>query len=141
MDPLGLSASVAGFLSLAIEVTKILNAYVNDVKDAPQEASELNTKATILSDVLEKLIEILRSDDVEATTFDDQSLLFLVVKSCDRHMNFVYKKIAKLRNTDKVKALMGRVLWPFQKDACLQSIETLHQYAQTLQHLLVVSNW
>lgn len=139
MEALGLSSSVAGFLSLAIELSKILNTYINDVKDAPQEASELSTKVSILSHVLEKSVDILRSDNMETNTFDEQSLLFSVVKSCEHHVNFVYKKLAKLRNIDKV-ASMRRVLWPFQKDVCLQSIETLHRYAQTLRHLLIVSN-
>jgi hypothetical protein len=142
MDPLNLSASVAGFLGLAIEVTKILSSYVSDVKDASQEASELNTKVSILSHVLRELVDILQSDNMKATTFDEQSLLFSVVNSCEGHLKCVYKKLAKLqvRDTDKIKALMGRVSWPFQKDACLQSIETLHRYSQTLQHLLLVSN-
>lgn len=95
---------------------------------------------SILSHVLETLVDILRSDDAEATTFDEQSLLFSVVNSCERHVKFVYKKIAKLRDPDKVKALMGRFSWSFQKDACLHSINTLHRYTQTLQHLLVLSN-
>jgi K+-transporting ATPase A subunit len=140
MDPLSLSASVASFLGLAIEVTKILNAYLNDVNDASQEASELNTKVSLLSHVLEKLVDILQSDDMEAITFGEHSLLFSVISSCKRHVKLVYKHLAKLRDTNKVKALIGRVSWPFQKDDCLRSIETLHRYTQTLEHLLIVSN-
>ncbi|KAI5787945.1 hypothetical protein FPQ18DRAFT_68253 [Pyronema domesticum] len=109
MDPLSLSAGVAGFLGLAIEVTKILNAYIKDVNDAPKETSELKTKVSILSHVLEKLVDILQSDDVEAITFGEQSLLFSVVSSCERHVKLVYKNLAKLRDANKVKALIGRV--------------------------------
>ncbi|KAI5814530.1 hypothetical protein BZA77DRAFT_345631 [Pyronema omphalodes] len=140
MDPVGFAASVAGLVSLAIEVTKILNAYVHDVKDAPQEASELNTKVTVLSHVLRKLVDTLQSDDMQAVTIDEHSFLSSVVSSCEHHVKFVYKNIAKLRDTSKVKALMGRVSWPFQKEECLRSIETLHRYTQTVEHLLAISN-
>ncbi|KAI5814506.1 hypothetical protein BZA77DRAFT_345612 [Pyronema omphalodes] len=140
MDPLSVSASVAGFMGLAIQVTKILNAYVNDVKDAPQEASELNTKVSMLIHVLEKVVDTLQSDEMEAITIDEQSVLSSVVSSCEHHVKLVYKNLAKLRDTNKVKALIGRASWPFKKEDCLRSIETLHRYTQTFEHLLVVSN-
>lgn len=41
MDPLSISAGVAGFLSLAIEISKILTAYVGDARSAPEEACNL----------------------------------------------------------------------------------------------------
>ncbi|KAI5814505.1 hypothetical protein BZA77DRAFT_97506 [Pyronema omphalodes] len=140
MDPLSVSASVAGFMGLAIQVTKILNAYVNDVKDAPQEASELNTKVSMLIHVLEKVVDTLQSDDMETITIDKHSVLYYVISSCEHHVKLVYKNLVRLRGTNKVKASKGRVSWPLKKEDCLRRIETLHRYTQTFEYLLVVSN-
>ncbi|CCX33627.1 hypothetical protein FPQ18DRAFT_91166 [Pyronema domesticum] len=69
MDLLGLSASIASFLSLAIELSKMPTNYSNTVKSAPQEVSGLTIEVEALSHVLEKLVEILRNDDPDINTF------------------------------------------------------------------------
>jgi hypothetical protein len=38
MDPFSISTGVAGFLSLAIELTEIIGGYIGDVKSAPEDA-------------------------------------------------------------------------------------------------------
>ncbi|KAI5814511.1 hypothetical protein BZA77DRAFT_283487, partial [Pyronema omphalodes] len=140
MDPLSFSASVAGLLSIAIEVTEILTAYGHDVKDAPKDASELNIKVSILCNVLEALVSTLRSDNTQTITIGEQSFLYCVISSCELHVKLIYKNIMKLRDTNTLKALKGRLSWPFQKEECLRSIQTLHQYSQTIGQLLVLSN-
>ncbi|KAI5812827.1 hypothetical protein BZA77DRAFT_346729 [Pyronema omphalodes] len=144
MDPLSLSASAAGLLSLAIEVTKILTGYISAVKSAPQDASELNTEMLALCHILEKLVEILRSDDDigidSEASFNDQSVLRSVISVCQEHITTVYKRIAKLRSTDKISRLVERMVWPLKKDECQQSVRVVHRYVQTLQVLLVASN-
>lgn len=82
MDPITLSASVAGFLSLAIKITKILGSYVTNVQSAPAEARELTTQVTALCHVLETVVNVLRSDDIEATSFERPSVLFSVIQAC-----------------------------------------------------------
>jgi hypothetical protein len=49
MDPVSLSTSIAGFLSLAIQLSKILANYSNTVNSAPQEVSGLTIKVEALS--------------------------------------------------------------------------------------------
>ncbi|KAI5786234.1 hypothetical protein FPQ18DRAFT_308786 [Pyronema domesticum] len=122
MDPLSLSASAAGLLSLAIEVTKILTSYTSAVKSAPQDASELNTEILALGHILEKLVEILRIDHDAGTgggtSFDEQSVLRSVMSACQEHIAAVYKRVAKLHSTDKVSSLVERMVWPLKKDEC-----------------------
>jgi hypothetical protein len=71
MDPLSISASVAGFLGLAIELKRIISTYVSDVKSAPQEAHELSVEVLALSHVLETLDELLQGEDLDETSLDD----------------------------------------------------------------------
>lgn len=140
MDPLSFSASVAGLLSLAIEVTKTLKTFISDVKAAPQEAKDLNLEISLISTVLERLVDVLRSDDTEGTTFDQQCLLYSVITACQSSITNLYKKLSKLRSCDKLTERLAWMKWPFQKDECQQSIQALHRYTQTLNVLLAVSN-
>jgi hypothetical protein len=65
MDPLSISAGVAGFLSLAIEISKILTAYVGSVKSAPEEAQQLLQEVSALYNVSKQLAQVLRNDEVK----------------------------------------------------------------------------
>jgi hypothetical protein len=139
MDPLSLSASVAGLLSLALEVTKTLHAYISDVKSAPQDACELETEVSALCHSLETIVGMLRSEDVEGKAFDDQSILRSVISACQGHIESILKMVSKLRSIGKA----GPMAWmagPFKKDECQRSIQTLHPYVQTLQVLPIASN-
>jgi hypothetical protein len=53
MDAFTISTGVAGFLSLALEISKILKAYVDGVKSAPEEARNLLVEVTALCHALE----------------------------------------------------------------------------------------
>jgi hypothetical protein len=108
MDPLSLSASIAGLLSLSLEVTKILTNFLSTVKSAPSEANSLTTEVTALSQVLETLVEVLRSDDSEVTTFDEQSILCSIISACQEHIGSLFKTITKLRSVETA-GVLGRL--------------------------------
>lgn len=142
MDTLSLSTGAAGLLSLAIEVTRILHNYISGVRSAPQDASELNTEDSALCHVLVTLVEDLRNNDIntKGKAFDDQSILRAVITECQKLIAAVYKKISKLKSTDKTAVLIARITWPFQKEEYQEAVRTLHRYVQTLQVLLIASN-
>jgi hypothetical protein len=139
MDPLSISASVAGFLGLAIELKRIISTYVSDVKSAPQEAHELSVEVSALSHVLETLDELLQGEDLDETSFGRQSILHSVVSACHEHFLVIRKRLSNLRGK-KVKGIMARIAWPLQKEECQQSILVLHRYVQTVEVLLIASN-
>jgi hypothetical protein len=139
MNPLSLSASIAGLLSLSLEVTKILTNFLSTVKSAPSEANSLTTEVTALSQVLETLVEILRSDDSEVTTFDEQSILCSIISACQEHIGSLFKTITKLRSGE-MAGVLGRLAWPYKKEDCLNSAQILHRYVRTPQVLLIKSN-
>ncbi|KAI5815433.1 hypothetical protein BZA77DRAFT_344906 [Pyronema omphalodes] len=146
MDPLSLSASIAGLISLTIEVTKIISEYRSGFKNAPKEASELSTEVAALHHVLETALEILINEysNSEDTTFDEKNILFSIVDACEEHMNVIHTKMAKLqagiKGAAKFPLLMARLKWPFEREDCQQSIQIIHRYVQTLQVLLIASN-
>jgi hypothetical protein len=156
-DPLSLAASVSGFLSLTIELTKIIRAYIAAAKSAPQEASELTTELSALSHVLDTLVDILESDDFDVTSssFDKKSILRSIISASQNHVAAINQKLRKQmqhgkqdkksksaasRCVDKIAELAAQMTWLFQRDECREIVQTLHRYVQTLQVLPIASN-
>lgn len=139
MDPLSLSASAAGLMGLATEITKIIGGYISGVNSASQDALKLTIEVDVLCHVLKLLNEILRGDEVGGT-FHSQSILRSVLDACQGHVTIVYKKLAKLNSANKATVFMGKIAWPFHKDECQQCSQALHRYTQTLQVLVMASN-
>jgi hypothetical protein len=140
-DPLSVSASVAGSLSLALEITKILSAYVSDVKSAPDDARTLLTEITALCHALDQLINLLRND--VKGNFAPISALYVVIMACQEHIQDLYKKMKKLQlQKNSLKGIIDRtVKWPLNKDEYRSTLATLQRFAQTFQFSLTISNW
>jgi hypothetical protein len=94
MDPFTLSTGVAGFLSLALEISKILGAYVSDYKSAREDAKDLITEVDTLCHMLDQLVRFLRND--AKCNFQPTSALCLVIKSCQEQIQDLYKKLGKI---------------------------------------------
>jgi hypothetical protein len=87
MDPLSISAAVAGFLSLAMDISKILKDYIDGVQTAHEDAQNLLKEVAVLCHVLEKLVQFLRSEDlVKGKRFDKTSVLLLAADTCQRRL-------------------------------------------------------
>ncbi|KAI5813238.1 hypothetical protein BZA77DRAFT_128768 [Pyronema omphalodes] len=152
MDPLSIAASVSGFLSLSIELSKILGAYISAAKSAPKEASDMMTEVSSLCQVLDILVDTLDSDDCEFSVFENDSVLCTIIRECQTLVVGLHKKLSKktqegkqgrqsrFRSVDKIMEVMEQFKWPFQKEECQERVQTLHKYVQTLQVLLISSN-
>jgi hypothetical protein len=144
MDPFTISTGLAGFLSLAFEITKILTAYVSDVKSAPEEARGLLSEVSALCNVLDQLVNFLRND--VKGNFTLSSALYVAIMACQTHIGELYKKIEKLqiRSSDgKISKIINRttIAWPFLKDEYQSTLVALHRFAQTFQFSLSIKNW
>lgn len=80
MDPLSICAGVAGFLSLAVEISKILSVYIGDAKSAPKEAQCLLMEVDSLCLVLDQLVKLLREDVKD--DFKETSALLTIITAC-----------------------------------------------------------
>lgn len=143
MDPFTISTGVAGLLSLAMEITKILSAYISDVKSAPEDAQNILTKVESLCYVLEQLVQFLRKDAKTLGKFESTSALCMVINSCQAQVQDLYQKLEQLqiRSDSKVKGFIDRVKWPFRTEEYQSTVATLHQFVQIFQFSLQISNW
>jgi cell division control protein 24 len=94
-DPLSIAASVAGLISLANEIGKIIASYVSSVKSAPDDAERLRTELTALSFGLEQMRKFLLQEELDAS-FDDTSFLASVLGFTSACIKELYKKLSTL---------------------------------------------
>ena len=144
MDPISLSASIAGLCSLSIEVIKLLHGYITGVKSAPDEAQKLHMELSLLTSVLDKLVLFLRSEDMKGNNFEQTSTLTMVYRICRERMSDLYRKMEHFDKSKKVglkERVIGIVKWPFIEGECIRSMEMISRCTQCFQFSLSVENW
>lgn len=146
MDPFSVSTGLAGFLSLTIEITKVLKEYIGNVKSAKEDALTLSTELASLGFVLNQLVKFLRSNDsdLQGTCFDQTSVLHSVIAICKDKLEHVYKRLEKFHKAvtaGKLHGLFERLKWPFEKEECESAIKTLRSCSQIFSFSLSVANW
>ncbi|CCX04970.1 Similar to ankyrin [Exophiala dermatitidis NIH/UT8656]; acc. no. EHY59712 [Pyronema omphalodes CBS 100304] len=144
MDHLSLSASVAGLVSLALEVRRILDSYVSGVKSASDDVRRLFAEISVLCYFLEKLVEFQRSDDSNGISFDQTSIICSAATIYQAEVEKLYKKLEKLNirgaNGNKITEIIEKIKWPLLQEECEKSVASLQRFAQTFQFALVLEN-
>ncbi|KAI5816100.1 hypothetical protein BZA77DRAFT_387813 [Pyronema omphalodes] len=141
MDGFTVSTGVAGFLSLALEITKTLKAYVNDVKSAPKESRNLLAEVTALCHILERLEQFLRKE--YTGNFEKTSALFVAIEACRDQITEIYNKVKKIEvrfEKNKSAQFLERLKWPFRKEDYERTISTVQRFTQTFQFSLNIEN-
>lgn len=143
MDPLsvlGLSASIAGLLSLLKDVVDVLKNYTDGVTSAPDDAQKLLTELIPLSSVLQQLKVFLKTEEVKGN-FYKTSALYSVVQFCQAQIETLYEKLIKLRRSEhKWARNLEHFKWPFKKQEFSETAETLYRCAQIFQFSLTIDN-
>lgn len=135
MDPLSLSASIAGLISLADTVFKYTYRYLHAAKGAKDEVHSLSTEIGSLSRVLRSLEGLAIA--LEAEGQDPQRAMDL------RHLTNCHETIDDIRKTLKKpledfdsaskRARLSRQLkWPFSASKVHGILETISRYKETL---------
>lgn len=99
MDLLSLSVFAAGFLGLAIQITQILQTYVDSVRSTHEEAQKLLTDVAALAYVLEDIVKFLGSEDLKGRSFDKTSLLLVSIEVGRSCLERLFAKLTKIRDS------------------------------------------
>lgn len=149
MDPFSISTGVAGFLSLTIELTKILSTYISEVKSAPSDAKALFEQLSALTAVLTDLREFLEEEATNelGTAFGKTSALVAAVGACDTEIQALRAKLrgfvirSKGTGLEGTRKMWEKLRWPFEKEEIRESIAKLEGCAKVFQFSLSVGNW
>ena len=111
-DPISISASVAGLISLADLVFSRAYTYIKAVDSAPEEAQSLVSSLGALSGILHNLFLVARQMEGEPV---DATIRINYISSCRRTMEKMKKKLGSfdMYSSDDKLRLRKRLKWPF----------------------------
>ncbi|KAI5810770.1 hypothetical protein BZA77DRAFT_347536 [Pyronema omphalodes] len=138
MDPLSITAAVAGFVSLAGQIAMTLNAYVDSVRSAPSEVKSLYLEVKALSQVLGKFAQFVKDD------LHGDCVLFDAVESCGYQLKALDGKLADLSKAfskGKLQEWAKRMGWPLKKDDVQQTIFALQRFTHIFEFSMVTKNY
>lgn len=143
MDPLSITASIAGLVGLAVQVAPSLHQYFSDVKHAKDDIARYTSEIYALVEVCERLQEFLSNDGSlknetgpgpEARFETTESVLARTVASCDDCLR-------RLMRIMQVHGWGKRLKWPVYKSQVERIIARLTRYTQLFQFALTVEGW
>lgn len=127
-DPLSIAASVAGLISLGIQVTQSLVDFYTSYRDQDSDLAATTKKLESLLDIFQQLKETLASRRFEA---DERSLIKKIentIKDCDESVKELQDEYQKFTEASlngakhAIKVAARRVTYPFRRST-LQKLD------------------
>lgn len=138
MDPLSITASVAGIAGLAIQIAPKLKSYFSDVKHAQEDVARYANEVYGLFEVCKQLHVFLKAD--AASSFETTgSVLSRTVVSCEDSL----RKLAQILQSQGLEKPQWtkKVKWPIYKNQVEEIISRLVRYTQLFQFALTLEGW
>lgn len=142
MDALSVIASVAGLISLALQVSGALTQYSMAVKGAPTEMRDLIRELESLSTILGEIKAAFEKKDKEGEV-DESETLMKTLEACRKLLQETMAKLVELdinaATTEgqsglgvKYKRLFKRATFPFKRDEVQRLLVVIRDYKATL---------
>ena len=125
-----IAAGAAGFLSLIIQLTEILTAYISTAKSTEQDAKDILREAECLKDVLEHFEKFVEAEKLQEK-FRAGSALCGIIDLSNSKVKGLVDKLPKVQGS-KSKQLFRSLIWPFKKPDCIEIVGTLQRCIQIL---------
>ena len=142
MDPLSVTASVAGILKAAVEVVNIIGT----LKDAPQSAQSIMIEVThikIIVSALQKFIgRSARLDAQRAALIQLEDVVAILTQTVlvFSELEVIMKSLSSTGGVGP-SGLRGRVVWTWQQTAALRLASQLQQHKTSLSLVLQIMQW
>ena len=132
-DPLFISASIAGLVTLADVVFLRTYNYVKAVKKAPREISALSTEIGALYGVLSNLHLVSRQLELEQA---DSTTRIHHIHSCYQTLEHVKSILNRDENSsprdERLETLQRRLKWPFKSSEVKELMAEIERHKTTL---------
>ena len=140
MDPLSVAASIAGLVSLTIQVSGTIGSYCKAVKDAPRSVQEINQELLLLLSALKQLDTFLRTQTLKNNSFDPLSILTTALISCHDSIDAISSELP-IRKQDGKSHALDMLKWPFSEKEIQKNLEALRRCTSTFQFALTIEGW
>jgi predicted patatin/cPLA2 family phospholipase len=143
-DPLSVSASVAGLMSLVIVVVDTTFQYISSVRKAPTVVNSFFVELKQLKTVLMRFYDL--THDINQLLLDNPTkkesfiLCAMNIDACKAELEAVQRKFDKLTTAHGASKVLNRLKWPFIEGETLQLIERLQRYGNVFHMALAVDD-
>ena len=140
MDPLSIAASVAGLVSVTIQVSGTIVSYCNAAKDAPKSVQEINQELLLLLSALQQLDTFLTTQALKNSSFDQSSILATALASCRDAIIAISARLPTPKQDGKTHTL-DKLKWPFSEKEIQQKLEALRRCTSIFQFAITIEGW
>ena len=139
MDPLSVTASIIAVIQLTGSVVSAVYGYRRDVKHAPEDAAKIIQDLIGLSQILEKLLQMIEKER-SAKTAQLSSVEGLVkpdgpLESCQKTLHHLN---AKLQPEHGWRGVKQSLVWPLKKDYIKKTLDDIAAAKATIGLALTV---
>jgi VCBS repeat-containing protein len=141
-DPLSVSASVAGLLSLVIQVADGTYQYASSARNATSAVAALLRELQALKTVLVKLDDLTHNSlSLQAVPKRNATVVSLLdIKGCTAEIEKIQQKLGSRLNVRGKMKVVQHLIWPFLENKTLQMVQTLHSYVDIFHLALSMDN-
>ncbi|KAI0802248.1 hypothetical protein GGR55DRAFT_683494 [Xylaria sp. FL0064] len=140
MDPLSISASIAGLVSLADLVFRATTRYVRQAKESSKEVQTLRSELKNFTILLHSLS--LVAYDLESTTSASNiqsqkpNLTVKLVLDCKKILDSIQKGLETteqdFNSSSRIKRVQARLSWPFSASETKELVQSMQRHKQTI---------
>jgi hypothetical protein len=133
MDPFSLTLSVASVVALVGQALGLAKDFYSGAKNARESATMLVIELQSLQSNLSRLDKFIRNESTKGHVFNQTSILISISSTIHSKLTTLCSKLNLVRES-KTK----RLLWPFNEEDHLKTIQTLRAFTQIIQFSLSI---
>ncbi|RSM03513.1 hypothetical protein CDV31_010444 [Fusarium ambrosium] len=140
MDPLSVSASIAGLVTLADLVFRATSRYAKQVKGAPKEVQDLMNEVKDLSCVLHNLSLVAFSLETDPDPQNANTPKPYHLHECRQLLRQLEEKLPVLETQSSRQKLQSRLKWPFSSSETKEILASVSRHKQTINIALAADS-
>ncbi|RSL96101.1 hypothetical protein CEP52_011687 [Fusarium oligoseptatum] len=140
MDPLSVSASIAGLVTLADLVFRATSRYAKQVKGAPKEVQDLMNEVKDLSCVLHNLSLVAFSLETDPDPQNANPPKPYHLHECRQLLRQLEEKLPVLETQSSRQKLQSRLKWPFSSTETKEILASVSRHKQTINIALAADS-
>ncbi|KAH7317362.1 ankyrin repeat-containing domain protein [Rhexocercosporidium sp. MPI-PUGE-AT-0058] len=141
-DPLGVTGSIAGLVSLVIQLSQVSYQYISSVRGSSKVWSSYIQELSALTSVLLKLEQAtshVRSQDL-SHILPAPGLSSASVRECHRELDTLNSTLKEKLSKQGLRGKLEMLSWPFSEPDTQVKVSMLHRFSSLFESSLVADN-
>lgn len=141
MDGVSVASSIAGLVTLALQVGGTIAIYVNAIKERSKNIKELHDELLLLGEVLSGLRDFVNSEKAKGSSFDSHSVLSKAIRDCHQRIERIGDRLKPPPDNGRIARVIDQLKWPFEQREVMQMVENLRRFSQTFQFAYTIEGF